>query len=172
MISVAMNVGNVLIVLVANQSMDRLGRRPLLLMSVGGMGAACVLLTLALLLGNNALVCAAVVLFVMTFGLGLGPVTWLLPAELFPMKKRAAATGLATSVNWLANFAVGQAFLPCLAAPLGSLAFLPFGVVLGLGLVFVYRCVPETRGKTLEQIEKELNLLLVTSKDSKAHLGQ
>ena len=48
------------------------------------------------------------VLFVMTFGLGLGPVTWLLPAELFPMRKRAAATGLATAVNWFVNFATGQ----------------------------------------------------------------
>ena len=132
------------------------------------MGAACVLLTAAPLLGHNALVCAAVVLFVTTFGLGLGPVTWLLPAELFPMKKRAAATGLATGVNWLANFAVGQAFLPCLAEPLGSFAFLPFAFVLGLGLVFVHRCVPETRGKALEQIEKELKLLAV-AKGNEAH---
>ena len=96
------------------------------------------------------------VLFVMTFGLGLGPVTWLLPAELFPMRKRAAATGLATAVNWLANFAMGQVFLPCLATPLGSYAFVPFSLVLAGGLVFVHRCVPETRGKTLEQIEREL----------------
>ena len=51
---------------------------------------------------------AVQVLFVMTFGLGLGPVTWLLPAELFPMRKRAAATGLATAVNWFVNFATGQ----------------------------------------------------------------
>ena len=74
----------------------------------------------------------------MTFGLGLGPVTWLLPAELFPMRKRAAATGLATAVNWLVNFAMGQAFLPCLATPLGSCAFLPFGLVLAAGLLFVH----------------------------------
>ena len=56
-----MNVGNVLIVLVSSFFMDRLGRRPLLLMSVGGMGCACLLLTVALVLGSNALVCAAVV---------------------------------------------------------------------------------------------------------------
>ena len=56
-----MNVGNVLIVLVSSFLMDRLGRRPLLLMSVGGMGCACLLLTAALVLGSNALVCAAVV---------------------------------------------------------------------------------------------------------------
>ena len=74
------------------------------------------------------------------------------------MKKRAAASGLATGVNWLANFVVGQAFLPCPAAPLGPLAFFPFCVVLSAGLVFVYRCVPETRGKTLEQIERELKM--------------
>lgn len=61
LISVSMNVGNVLIVLVSSFFMDRLGRRPLLLMSVGGMGCACLLLTLALVLGSNALVCVAVV---------------------------------------------------------------------------------------------------------------
>jgi len=158
LIAVAMNVGNVLIVLLSSLLMDRLGRRALLLLSVGGMALACALLTAALLSGNVPLVCVAVVLFVATFGLGLGPVTWLLPAELFPMKKRAAASGLATGVNWLANFVVGQAFLPCLAAPLGPLAFFPFCVVLSAGLVFVFRCVPETRGKTLEQIERELKM--------------
>lgn len=104
----------------------------------------------------------------MTFGLGLGPVTWLLPAELFPMRKRAAATGLATAFNWFVNFATGQAFLPCLATPLGSYAFLPFGLVLGGGLFFVYRCVPETRGKTLEQIERELDLLALSKTITKA----
>lgn len=167
LISVSMNVGNVLIVLVSSFFMDRLGRRPLLLMSVGGMGCACLLLTVALVLGSNALVCVAVVLFVMTFGLGLGPVTWLLPAELFPMRKRAAATGLATAVNWLANFAMGQVFLPCLATPLGSYAFVPFSLVLAGGLVFVHRCVPETRGKTLEQIERELDLLALSKSSAK-----
>ena len=110
---------------------------------------------------------AVQVLFVMTFGLGLGPVTWLLPAELFPMRKRAAATGLATAVNWLANFAMGQVFLPCLATPLGSYAFVPFALVLAGGLVFVHRCVPETRGKTLEQIERELDLLALNKSSAK-----
>ena len=55
-----------------------------------------------------ALVCVAMVGFVGAFGVGLGPVVWLLPAELFGMEQRAAATALVTAANWLANFAVGQ----------------------------------------------------------------
>ena len=91
-------------------------------------------------------------LFVVTFGLGLGPVAWLLPAELFPMGKRAAANGVATGANWLANFAVGQLFL-LVAGALGPLAFIPFGAILAAGFLFAWRFIPETRGRTLEQIE-------------------
>ena len=92
------------------------------------------------------------VLFVLTFGVGLGPVVWLLPAELFPMGKRAAANGVATGANWLANFAVGQLFL-LVAGALGPLAFIPFGAILAAGFLFAWRFIPETRGRTLEQIE-------------------
>ena len=56
------------------------------------------------------------------------PVVWLLPAELFPMSKRAPATAAVTSVNWLANFVVGQSF-PLLAGRLGPCSFIPFGYV-------------------------------------------
>ena len=151
-IAIAMNCGNVLVVLLSSVLMDRLGRRTLLLLSIGGMAAASALLTAALLLGSTALVCAAILLFVVTFGLGLGPVAWLLPAELFPMGKRAAANGVATGANWLANFAVGQLFL-LVAGALGPLAFIPFGAILAAGFLFAWRFIPETRGRTLEQIE-------------------
>ena len=125
-IAIAMNVGNVLVVLLSTCLMDRVGRRVLLLASIGGMVVSVALLTLALLSGFVALVCVATVLFVIAFGLGLGPVVWLLPAELFPMSKRAPATAVVTAVNWLFNFLVGQTF-PLVAAWLGAYSFVPFG---------------------------------------------
>ena len=111
-------------------------------------------LTFGLCDGSVPIVCAGLVSFVMSFGLGLGPVVWLLPAELFPMSKRAAATGAVTSANWLANFLVGQFFPLIIASNTSrcSLSFVPFGGVLVFATVFTYVSVPETRGKTLEQI--------------------
>ena len=133
--------------------MDRIGRRPLLLTSAAGMALAVCILTAALTLGAVPLVLGGIVLFVGSFGLGLGPVVWLLPAELFPMSKRAPATAVVTAVNWLANFIVGQSF-PLMASRLGSFAFLPFAFVLVGAWLFAYRTVPETRGRTLEDIEQ------------------
>jgi len=153
LIAVGMNVGNVGIVLLSTVLMDRAGRRVLLLSSIGGMAVAITALTVSLLVGVVPLVCASMVLFVMSFGLGLGPVVWLLPAELFPMSKRAPATAAVTSVNWLANYVVAQAF-PLISSQLGQLAFLPFGCVLVGAFWFAWNEVPETRGRTLEQIEQ------------------
>ena len=85
----------------------------------------------------------------------MGPVVWLLPAELFPMSHRAVATAAVTAVNWLANFAVAQAF-PIVSSALGPLSFLPFGAVLLAAMWFAHAHVPETRGKTLDQILVEI----------------
>ena len=152
-IAVSMNVGNVLVVLLSTCLMDRLGRRLLLLSSMCGMILSIGLLSAALVRGYVPLVVVGIVLFVGSFGLGLGPVVWLLPAELFPMSRRASATAAVTCVNWLANFAVGQSF-PLIAGVLGPWSFVPFGAVLLLALIFAYQSVPETRGRTLEEIER------------------
>ena len=97
-----------------------------------------------------------VVGFVMSFGIGMGPIPWLLPAELFPVDKCAMGSSLAAQCNWLANFVVGQVFLPVSAA-LGGFCFLPFALILVGFIAFAHRRVPETRGKTLEQIISDLN---------------
>ena len=90
------------------------------------------------------------------FGVGMGPVPWLLPAELYPSDKVAAGTALAAMCNWLANFGVGILFLP-LASALGGFCFLPFLVVLVPFALLVAAKVPETRGKTVQQILAELS---------------
>lgn len=72
-----------------------------------------------------------------------------------PGETRALASSVAASVNWLANFIASQAFL-VIANALGGYAFVPFGLCLVSGLVFIMCFVPETKGKSLEQIQSEL----------------
>jgi MFS family permease len=159
LIAILMNVFNVLVTLLSVYLMDRAGRRLLLLISTIGMAAATVLLTAALTLPGHsfttALSVVSVVLFVAFFGIGLGPVPWLLPAEIMPAETRALASSIAASTNWLANFVASQAFL-VIANLLGGYAFVPFGGCLVLGALFVMKVVPETKGKSLEQIQAEL----------------
>ena len=88
-------------------------------------------------------------------GIGLGPVGWLLPAEIMPAETRALASSVAATTNWLANFIASQAFL-VIANALGGFAFVPFGACLVLGGFFIALFVPETKGKSLEQIQAEL----------------
>ncbi len=104
----------------------------------------------------SPLAAIAVVGFVMSFGVGMGPCPWLLPAELFPVDKVAQGSAITATCNWLANFFCGQAFIP-ISTTLGAFAFLPFAAVLVLFVAFVVLKVPETRGKTIEQIMLDLN---------------
>ena len=160
LIAVLMNVGNVLITLLSASLMDSAGRRPLLLGSAAGMVVSALGLTAALTHPGQAWTPAVAVVtvvgFVMSFGIGMGPIPWLLPAELFPVDKCARVSSLAAQCNWLANFVVGQVFLPVSAA-LGGFCFLPFALILVGFIAFAHRRVPETRGKTLEQIISDLN---------------
>merc|ERR1712060_672820 len=93
----------------------------------------------------------AVVFFVISFGAGMGPVPWLLPAEMFPSDKCGKGSAISASTNWLANFCVGIVFLP-LSNSLQGFCFVPFAIIMVGFVYFIIRHVPETRGKTVEQI--------------------
>ncbi|EOD37552.1 hypothetical protein EMIHUDRAFT_454885 [Emiliania huxleyi CCMP1516] len=159
-ISVLMNVGNVAITVVSVRLMDLSGRRSLMLVSCVGMALSTVALTSSLSCPGHGwtapLAIASVVGFVMSFGVGLGPVPWLLPAELFAPDRCALGASVSAGSNWMANFVVGQAFMP-LSNALKSACFLPFAVVVCGFAVFVTRTVPETKGKSLDQILFELS---------------
>ena len=160
LIAVLMNIGNVAITILSAWLMDRAGRRSLLLYSALGMAGAIVLLSFALTHPGQSwtapMAMCSICAFVCAFGIGMGPVPWLLPAELFPADKVASGSALAASCNWLANFVCGLIFLP-LASALGGLCFLPFVAVLLPFAVFV-ATIPETRGKSVQQILTELRL--------------
>ncbi|KAH9116934.1 hypothetical protein AeMF1_009141 [Aphanomyces euteiches] len=149
---------NVISTGVALVLMDTAGRRPLLLWSCGGMILSCVLLTLGMwhvLPYSEMVSVGGMMLFVWFFEIGLGPIPWLIVAEMFPAKPRPTAMSVATMVNWVFSFVVGILF-PTMQTLLGSDTFVPFGLVLIVSFLFIYKYVPETKGKTLEEIQQDM----------------
>jgi SP family arabinose:H+ symporter-like MFS transporter len=156
----------VLFTLIAIATVDRWGRRPLMLLGTTGMGIS--LLAMGLMAqfmadrsATGTWMLVSIVLYIAAFGLSVGPVVWVILSEIFPTAVRGRALGLATFFLWSADYAVTQTF-PILDAK-GSWfvremnhAF-PFYVYAGFCAVLVlvvWRLVPETKGRTLEQIEE------------------
>jgi MFS family permease len=116
------------------------------------------LLTSANLHGAGAII-VIVALFSYTgsFAIGLGPVFWLLIAEIYPLKIRGAAMSVATIANWFANFIVTISFLMLLSALGNSGTFFLFAALTVVAIIYFIRRVPETKNRSLEQIERDLN---------------
>jgi len=150
---------NVIMTIVAIPLLDRVGRRPLLLISLGGMCVSLAALGVGFAIGGVALQWIGVLslaVYIASFAIGLGPVFWLLISEIFPLNVRGQAGSIATMANWLSNFVVSLTFLSLLNA-LGSVATFVLYAVLSLaGWFFCFRFVPETKGVPLERIEANL----------------
>jgi sugar porter (SP) family MFS transporter len=153
---------NVIMTIVAVWLLDRVGRRPLLLTGTAGMAIGMIVAALSFLEGSHltgSLAIVAVIgLFFYTgsFALGLGPVFWLLIAEIYPLKIRGAAMSVATMANWGANFVVTISFLTLLNAVGGAGTFFLFGCLTLVALTYFWRKVPETKGRSLQEIERDL----------------
>ena len=135
---------------------DSAGRRPLLLGGVGGMVLA--LLALGTFYGGASGVpsVVALLLYVGCYQISFGPISWLINSEIYPLSSRGAAIGLATLVNFASNAGVGYV-LPALQDDLGmNNVYYLFAAVGALAVLTIYLIVPETKGKSLEEIEKEL----------------
>ena len=150
---------NVLMTVVSIPLIDKVGRRPLLLISLSGMGVALAALGIGFAVGGEALKFIGVLslaLYIAAFAIGLGPVFWLLISEIFPLNVRGQAASIATMANWLSNFIVSLTFLSLLNA-LGSVwTFILYAVLCVVGVWFCLRFVPETKGVPLEVIERDL----------------
>ncbi len=156
--SVGVGLVNVTLTVVAMQLIDRVGRRPLLLISLAGMAASLALLGLAFSLPQfkSALgwvSIASLMAFVGSYALGLGPVFWLILSEIYPLRIRGRAMSVGTAVNWTGNLVVALTFLTLTKALGKPGTFWLFGVVTVAAWFFAFFLVPETKGKTLEQIE-------------------
>jgi len=155
MVMIIMNVVNLLATLLATLLMDRAGRRTLLLSSAGGMLLTIVLLTISLKASITGMCIASVVGFVGVFGLGLGPIPWLITAEILPPNALPSGGSAATVVNWSSNAFVALTFGP-LSNVLSSFSFVPNAVILVVFIAYLSYNMPETKGKTLAQIQDEL----------------
>ncbi|MBA8823728.1 sugar porter (SP) family MFS transporter [Saccharopolyspora lacisalsi] len=152
-----------LFTLVAVRYTDRIGRKRLLLAGSTGMSLSLgVLGILTLIVGASGSTVAVITIvclatYIASFGATWGPIVWVMLPELFPLRIRGPAEGLATCGNWAANFVVSLAFpvvLAVIGQGLSMLVFAAFGVV---SLFFVHHLVPETSGRSLEGLETELH---------------
>lgn len=152
--TVAIGVVNLLFTLLAMWQVDKLGRRPLML--IGSLGLTVVYIILAFLLQTQAsagMVSIFVLLAIGMYSTSLAPVTWVLISEIFPNKIRGVASSVAIVALWVAYFILVFTF-PILAEKLGT--FGPFYLYAGiclLGFLFIKTKVKETKGQTLEELE-------------------
>jgi MFS family permease len=148
---------NLACTLVAIAMVDRVGRRMLMLVGCAAIGVSHLLLGGAYALGLKGL---PVLVFTLcslgAYALSLAPVTWVLIAEIFPNRVRGAAVSAAVSALWTACFVLTFAF-PLLQRSAGMAAtFWIYAAICFAGFFFVRAKVPETKGRTLEQIEEDL----------------
>ncbi|WP_058189405.1 sugar porter family MFS transporter [Terracidiphilus gabretensis] len=160
--TIAVGAVNVIFTIIAMLLVDRAGRKPLLLGGSAGMAVCLVAMGWAIMRGNNsAWLLFFVLAYIACFALSVGPVTWILLAELFPSKSRGMAMAVSTAVLWAANFVVSQTF-PMLDQSARLIARFnhgfPFFFYAGFCLLeiwFVAAFVPETKNKRLEEIARQ-----------------
>ena len=145
---------NVVATYIALKLMDTTNRRTLILISAGGMAISTLFIIAALLhVVPNFLALLAVMAFVTFFEIGLGPIPWLIVAEMFDAKYVATAMSMACIVNWACNFLVGLLF-PFMQQALGAWSFGPFGLVLVATYGFTFAMLPETHGRSVAEIQR------------------
>ncbi len=159
--SVGVGVVNVVLTLVAMQLIDRVGRRPLLLVSLAGMALSLFVLGLAFSLPQLSsslgwIAAASLMVYVGSFAVGLGPVFWLMLSEIYPLGVRGRAMSVGTVANWSSNLIVALSFLTLTQIMGKSATFWLYAVVSVGAWFFAFSLVPETKGKSLEQIETNL----------------
>jgi len=136
--------------------MDKVGRKTLILWSSAGMLISCIVIVLSLLdYFNHIVALLAVNSYVIFFEFGLGPIPWLIVAEMFEAKYVAVAMSVSSQLNWACNFIIGLIF-PYMKQYLGPYSFFPFAVVLLFTFVFSATVLPETQGTTPAELAAEM----------------
>ena len=162
--TVIMGIINILFTLLAVFTVERWGRKPLLIsgsigMAVGAFGVALC----NVVIGLPALVSVvSIMVYSASFMFSWGPICWVLIAEIFPNTIRGAAVAVAVAFQWIFNFIVSSTFVPMYNMQLGEMgdkfghmfAYALYGVICVVAAVFVWKLVPETKGKTLEDMTR------------------
>ncbi len=151
--TVIMGLINVIFTVVAILTVDKWGRKPLLI--VGSAGMALGMFSIAALsffevIGISTLV--FIIIYTASFMMSWGPITWVLISEIFPNRIRGKAVAIAVAAQWIANYLISSTY-PAMMEFSGVITYGFYGVMSVLSLFFVWRFVPETKGKTLEEME-------------------
>jgi MFS transporter, SP family, galactose:H+ symporter len=149
---------NVGMTIIAMFLVDRAGRRPLLLVGIAGMIITLGLLGLSFRISNPSgqlawIAAVCLMGYVASFAISLGPIFWLLIAEIYPLKIRGLAEGTAATFNWGSNLIVSLTFLTLVEKLGASSTFILYAFASVASWLFAYYLVPETKGHTLEEIE-------------------
>lgn len=162
--TVLMGVVNILFTLLAVFTVERWGRKPLLIsgsigMAIGAFGVAM----FNVVSGMPAMVAVvSIMIYSASFMFSWSPICWVMIAEIFPNTIRGAAVAVAVAFQWVFNFIVSSTFLPIYNMRLGEMgdkfghcfAYTLYGVICVIAALFVWRLVPETKGKTLEEMTR------------------
>ena len=161
--TVIMGIVNITFTLVAIFTVERIGRKPLLICGSIGMaiGAAGVAVTSVAASIPPVIAVISIMVYSASFMFSWGPICWVLISEIFPNTIRGAAVAIAVAFQWIFNFVVSSTFLPLYNMSLGSMdnfghvfTYGLYGIICIVAAVFVWKLVPETKGKTLEEMSK------------------
>ena len=160
LLTIIVGIVNFLFTIIAVKTVDKRGRKPLMI--IGALGMAVAMLSLGFVFFSGAtgyLALACMMLYVASFAVSWGPVTWVLLSEIFPNKIRGKAMAIAVAAQWVSNYLVSLTF-PMMDDSTylteqfnHGFAYWIYGLMSLLAMFFVWKFVPETKGKTLEEME-------------------
>jgi SP family galactose:H+ symporter-like MFS transporter len=162
--SVTVSIVNVAATFIAIRFVDRVGRRPLLVIGIIGMVASLAVLAVTFAVSGDSssfsatsvITIAALWVYVAFFAFSLGPIVWVVIAEIFPVSARGPGNAVATTVNWVGNLVVSLTFLSLIDLLGDSGTFALYAVIGLASIAFVRSRVPETKGRTLEEIQETI----------------
>ena len=150
-------IANLVFTIVALFTVEKLGRRALMLMGAGGLAGIYLIMGACYFFEmSGVFVVLICVLAIACYAMTLGPVTWVLISEIFPNRVRAVAVAVSTLFLWIGSFTLTLSF-PVLNGSLGTAGtFWIYTAICAAAFVYFYKALPETKGKSLEELEKDL----------------
>jgi SP family xylose:H+ symportor-like MFS transporter len=152
--TIIMGLVNVVFTVVAIMTVDKWGRKPLLI--TGSIGMAIGMFAISILAFNNIIGISTlvfIIIYTASFMMSWGPICWVLISEIFPNKIRGQAVAIAVAAQWTANYLISSTYPPMMEFS-GGLTYGFYGLMAVLSAIFVWKMVPETKGKTLEEMNK------------------
>ncbi|WP_370875073.1 D-xylose transporter XylE [Metabacillus malikii] len=154
--TIIMGLVNVVFTLIAIFTVDKFGRKPLLIigsigMTIGMFGVATMAYTNTIGIGTLIFI----IIYTASFMMSWGPVVWVLISEIFPNKIRGQAVAIAVAAQWAANYFISSTY-PAMMEISGGLTYSFYGLMSLLSAIFIWKFVPETKGRSLEELESQL----------------